>query len=67
MRACVRSIVYYRSAVIYDALRLWYARQQDAAMAAQYAADADHPPDDEWAAWTAIRRAAAMRRIAQTT
>jgi Arc/MetJ-type ribon-helix-helix transcriptional regulator len=45
-----------RSAVINDALRLWYAREQEAAIAAQYAADAERPPDEEWAAWKAIRR-----------
>ena len=54
-----------RSAVINDALRLWYARQQEEAMAAQYAADAERPPDDEWAAWQAIRRAASHRRLAR--
>jgi hypothetical protein len=52
-----------RSAVINDALRLWYAHQQDLAIAAQYAADAERPPDNEWAAWQAIRREAGRRLV----
>ena len=52
-----------RSAVINEALRLWYAQKQEEAMAAQYAADAERPPEDEWVAWKAIRREAARRRL----
>jgi hypothetical protein len=54
-----------RSAVINEALRLWYARQQAEAMATQYAADAERPPADEWAAWKAIQREATRRRLAR--
>jgi Arc/MetJ-type ribon-helix-helix transcriptional regulator len=54
-----------RSAVINEALRLWYAQQQEEAMAAQYAAGAERPPADEWAAWKAIQREAARRRLAR--
>ena len=53
-----------RSAVIDEALRLWCARQQALAMAAQYSAsDVDEPPAEEWAAWRAIQRAAAERFV----
>jgi hypothetical protein len=55
-----------RSAVIDEALGLWYARQQQLAMEAQYAPGGDDgPPEEEWAAWQAIRRAAAERLIAK--
>jgi hypothetical protein len=47
-------------------LGLWYARQQQLAMEAQYAPGGDDgPPEEEWAAWQAIRRAAAERLIAK--
>ena len=54
-----------RSAVINEALRLWYAGQQEAAMAAQYAADAERPPEDGWAAWKSIQGEATRRRLAR--
>ena len=52
-----------RSAVLDEALRLWYARQQEEAIAAQYAPAGpdDEPPADEWATWKAIQAAAGAR------
>lgn len=51
-----------RSSVIDEALALWYARQQEAAMEAQYAAAEDEqPPAEEWSAWRAIQHASAER------
>ena len=51
-----------RSGVIDEALRLWYARQQALAMAAQFRAPASAPEATERQAWKAIRTAAARRR-----
>jgi hypothetical protein len=51
---------YSRSRVIEDALHLWWQRELDRQMEAQYEA---HPSDtdaDEWADWRHIRRAAAI-------
>ena len=51
-----------RSAVIDEALTLWYARQQEAAMEAQYVGGEDErPPAEEWSAWRAIQHASAER------
>lgn len=53
-----------RSTVIDEALALWYARQQEAAMEAQYAGATDEgPPAEEWAAWRAMQRAAVERLL----
>lgn len=49
-----------RSKVVDAALLLWYAREQDHAMAAQFASE-DAPQSEEWASWQAIRTAAAQR------
>jgi metal-responsive CopG/Arc/MetJ family transcriptional regulator len=46
---------YDRSAVIGDALFLWYAQQQDRAMAAQYLADSSEADAEEHSAWERIR------------
>ncbi|MGH2352925.1 MAG: ribbon-helix-helix domain-containing protein [Chloroflexota bacterium] len=51
-----------RSKVIDDALRLWYAKQQAAAMEAQYSSPDDVDPE-EWAAWKAISRASTERLL----
>jgi hypothetical protein len=48
-----------RSKVIDEALMLWLAQEQDRAMIEQYAED--DRPDDEVAAWRAIRDEAARR------
>lgn len=48
-----------RSKVLDEAIALWYARQQERAMEAQFAEDDVDP--EEWAAWCAIRDAAAAR------
>jgi hypothetical protein len=53
-----------RSTIIDEALALWYAREQEHAMAAQFAAESE-VDQDEWGSWRAIRRAAATRRIAE--
>jgi hypothetical protein len=55
-----------RSRVFDAALRLWYADQLDAAMAAQYA-QPDGVDLTERAAWNAIRDAAATRTLGATT
>lgn len=52
-----------RSAVIDDALRLWYARQQEQAMERQLLAAPSAREREEAKAWTSIRRAAAARRF----
>lgn len=52
-----------RSAIINEALRLWYAQQQEEAISAQHAADAECPPADEWASWKAVQREASRRSI----
>ncbi|MBJ7608131.1 MAG: antitoxin [Candidatus Dormibacteraeota bacterium] len=54
-----------RSKVVDEALRLWSAAQQRAAMELQFA-DADDVPADEHAAWRQTRREAARRRVART-
>ena len=54
-----------RSGVIDEALRLWYARQQAAAMTAQYQTPASAPEAAERRAWKAMRAAAASRRSGQ--
>ena len=54
-----------RGAVIDEALRLWYARQQELAMEEQYADDAEAPPEDEWAAWRAVQQASARHLLGQ--
>ena len=51
-----------RSKVLDDALHLWCAHQQEQAMRGQYADDGDVDPE-EWAAWRAIRDAAAERSL----
>lgn len=52
-----------RSSVIDDALRLWYARQQDEAMEKQLLAPRSARERSEGRGWAAIRRAAATRRF----
>jgi len=49
-----------RSKVIDDALSLWYAREQEKAMEAQFA-DGSGVDPAEWQAWRAIRDEAANR------
>ena len=51
-----------RSGVFDEALRLWYARVQDEAMAAQFA-DSDDVDPAEWRSWRAIRDEAARRTL----
>lgn len=51
-----------RSGVFDEALRLWYARMQDQAMAEQFADQEDVDPA-EWQSWLAIRDAAARRSL----
>jgi hypothetical protein len=50
-----------RDAVIEDALRLWYAREQDKAMEARFAAPHSTTEEEEHAAWRRIQTAAAER------
>ena len=50
-----------RSKVFDEALYLWYARQQDAAMEAQFAAPQSEEERREYEDWRVIRRAAAAR------
>lgn len=50
-----------RSKVIDEALRLWYARQQEAAMEAQFAAPQTRKEKQERAAWRRVQQAAAAR------
>ena len=52
-----------RSKVVDAALLLWYAREQDQAMADQFA-ERDGPPPGEQASWRATRTAAAQRTFA---
>lgn len=54
-----------RSKVIDEALRLWYAREQERAMEAQFATSESPSDDDERAMWRATRRAAAERRFSR--
>lgn len=51
-----------RSGVIDEALRLWYARQQELAMAAQFRTPVPASEAAERRAWKAIRAASARRR-----
>lgn len=50
-----------RSGVIDEALRLWYARQQELAMIAQFRVPVSAPEGAERRAWKAIRVASATR------
>ena len=50
-----------RSGIIDEALALWYAREQERALTAQFTAESEVDAD-EWRSWRAIRRAAASRR-----
>ncbi len=55
-----------RSKVIGEALALWYAREQDAEMAEQFAGEPGTPDGvdaAEWQAWKRVRAAAAGRRF----
>lgn len=52
-----------RSTVIDDALRLWYANQQDAAMERAFRAPRSARERSESEGWRAIRRAAGERMI----
>lgn len=52
-----------RSKVIEQALELWTAAQQDAAMEAQYSSGEGNP--EEIASWRSMRRAAAASRLAR--
>lgn len=52
-----------RSSVLDEALRLWYARQQDRAMEAQFTAPESARLRAERSAWRTIQRAAAARRF----
>ena len=54
-----------RSKVIDQALALWCARQQDAAMAAQFAEPLTEDQAAEMADWREIRRAAAERMFSR--
>jgi hypothetical protein len=49
-----------RSKVLDEALGLWYAREQDRAMEAQFA-DGSGVDPEEWQAWRAIRDEASNR------
>jgi hypothetical protein len=53
------------SAVMDEALRLWRARELELAMERQFA-EADGVSNDERAAWDALRRGAAGRRLKGT-
>jgi hypothetical protein len=50
-----------RSKVVGEALALWLACRQDAAMEEQFSGES--APPDEVEAWRSIRRAAAARRL----
>ena len=54
-----------RSKVIDEALWLWYARQQERAMEAQFAAPQSPEEQAERAAWRRIQSAAAARLFAK--
>jgi len=56
-----------RSAVIDDALRLWYEREQDRAMERQFREDAAYRDSPERQAWRRIRTAAARRTFGKRT
>lgn len=51
-----------RSKVLDEALALWFAREQQKAMEAQFS-DRSGVDPDEWAAWVSIRDAAAERLL----
>ena len=51
-----------RSGVFDEALRLWYARLQDEAMATQFAEPDDVDPA-EWRSWRAIRDQASRQTL----
>ncbi len=51
-----------RGQVLDDALRLWYAREQEHAMADQFRDDSG-ANTEEWESWRAIRNAAAERVV----
>jgi hypothetical protein len=51
-----------RSKVMDEALALWLAGRQDAAMEEQFSGGDDVPPE-EAGSWRSIRRAAAARRL----
>lgn len=52
-----------RSSVIDDALRLWYARQQERALERQLMSPRSAREEAEGRAWAAIRSSAAKRRL----
>ena len=54
---------YNRSKVLDDALRLWYAHQQEQAMEAQFTAPQDEREREEHAAWKRMQAAAAGRLL----
>jgi Arc/MetJ-type ribon-helix-helix transcriptional regulator len=54
---------YSRSRVIEDALHLWWKRELDRQMEAQYEAQPADGDADEWADWRHIRRAAVTRAL----
>ena len=56
-----------RSKVIEEALRLWYAREQERAMEAQYAAPRSELEERERADWQRIRSAAAERTFRRSS
>lgn len=53
-----------RSKVIDEALQLWCERELSRAMEAQYADEPD-APDDEYAAWETLRRAATVKNLSR--
>lgn len=55
-----------RSSVIDDALRLWYAQQQEQALERQLTAPRSARERAEGRAWASIRRASASRRFGRT-
>lgn len=55
-----------RSKVIDEALRLWYAQRQAAAMEEQFTARRSVEEDQERDAWRAIQRAAADRLVSKS-
>jgi hypothetical protein len=52
-----------RSKVLDDALTLWYAREQERAMEAQYVIPGSEREQGELADWKRVQRAAAARRF----
>jgi hypothetical protein len=55
-----------RSAIIDDALRLWWAREQEREMARQFEEDPSATEQEERAAWRRIRDAAAGRTFGRS-